>query len=460
MLLDIGRRTTVERILKLARSFEMDGRLIRATGWIRTSRFGKTVGFLELYDGSTQKTLQVVVPDTLASQYKADLGVGTAVRIEGAIRKSPEGASQSYELFAEEIDIIGSCDPSQYPLQKKRTSLEHLRTIGHLRSRSRLHQSIFRIRSRAGQLIHAYFAESGFHWLQSPILTASDAEGAGERFSVGPEGFFGKPMFLTVSGQLEAECFAQSHSDVYTFGPTFRAEDSHTPRHAAEFWMVEAEMAFATMQDAMELAEDLMSTVTRELLLDDVLVADFDYLEDLKTRVEEGPSLLDKLESILRYPGFAKISYRDAQTLLERSGETFEHPIGYGQPLQAEHEKCIAAHFSVPVFITHYPRSQKAFYMRLDERDETVEAFDLIVPGVGELVGGSAREERLDKLVEQMQHHGVPQDDLEWYLDLRRFGSTPHAGFGLGFERLIQWLTGTHHIRDVIAFPRVAGGAS
>ncbi|MCA9570953.1 MAG: asparagine--tRNA ligase [Myxococcales bacterium] len=463
------RRRSIARLLEGA----VVGEQVVVTGWVKTSRFSKNVSFVHVFDGSTDKTVQVVLDEALALAYKAELGVGAAVRVQGEWAASP-GGEQSVEIKAHEVQIVGASDPSTYPLQKKRTTLEHLRTIAHLRSRTNLHQAVVRARDAISWHIHRYFHEHGFRWIHTPIITGSDAEGAGELFEVRagdkPEGFFGKRTFLTVSGQLEVECFAQSHTDVYTFGPTFRAENSNTARHAAEFWMIEPEMAFADLDDVIALAEDFVRTVTQRVMAD--LPGDFELFdkrcpecgayrpkEACKECGFDGPGVVASLQAALAEP-FARVTFHEAVAILQQVDRAWEYPVGPHESLQAEHERYLAEeHFGRPVFITNYPREQKAFYMRVDEGGETVSATDLLVPRIGEMIGGSQREERLDMLLEQMERHQVEQEELWWYLDLRRWGSTPHGGFGLGLERMVLWMTGVQNIRDVLPFPRTPGHA-
>ncbi len=363
---------------------------------------------------------------------------------------------EAVELRADRIDVVGEADPTEYPLQKKGTSMEHLRTIAHLRPRTNTFQSTFRVRNALSWQIHRFFQERGFIWVHTPVITGIDAEGAGECFSVstpeGPDAFFGKKTFLTVSGQLEAECFAQSHTDVYTFGPTFRAENSNTPRHVAEFWMIEPEMAFANLDDVIALAEDFVRTVARETLAQ--CPDDFAFFDK-----HVSPGVIAAVNKAIEKP-FARVTYTEAQDILARSGKAFEYPIGWGSSLQAEHERYLAeVHFEGPVFVTDYPTAQKAFYMRLSDDGRTVAATDLLVPRIGEMIGGSQREERLDVLTRRMESLHMNPAHLDWYLDLRRWGSTPHGGFGLGFERMLMWLTGIANIRDAIPFPRTPGNA-
>jgi len=456
MAAGVTRRTPIATLLDAA----VPGNEVVLTGWIRTSRFSKNVSFLHLFDGSDARTVQIVLGDDTADALKKRLGVGAAIRVHGTWVQSP-GGKQAIEVKASTIDIVGDCDPSTYPLQKKRTTLEHLRTIAHLRPRTKTHQSVVRVRNALSWHIHKYFQEHGFQWIHTPLITASDAEGAGELFEVTagdhPDGFFGKRTFLTVSGQLEVESFAQSHTDVYTFGPTFRAENSNTPRHAAEFWMIEPEIAFADLDDVIALAEDFVRTVTRRVM--EQHPGDFEFFEFVTTKLNKEPSLIAQLEAAIAEP-FARVTYAEAQQILVAVDRKWEFPVGPGTHLQAEHERYLAEeHFNKPVFVTNYPRDQKAFYMRLDEGEQTVAATDLLVPRVGEMLGGAQREERLEKLEQQFEFHGVPTDDLWWYLDLRRFGSTPHGGFGLGLERMLMWMTGVKNIRDVLAFPRTPGNA-
>jgi asparaginyl-tRNA synthetase len=425
------------------------------TGWVKTSRFSKNVSFVHLFDGSSTATIQVVMSAEMAATWKAQLGVGTAVRVEGHWVESP-GGKQRVEVEPDVIEIVGDCDPSDYPLQKKRTTFEHLRTIAHLRPRTNTFQSVFRVRHAASWQIQKFFQERGFMWVHTPIITASDTEGAGEIFHVqageSPEGFFGKRTFLTVSGQLAVENFAQAFTNVYTFGPTFRAENSNTPRHASEFWMIEPEMAFADLDDVVAIAEEFV----REVGLGTIAQCADDF-EFFDKRIEKG--LLNNLQDWLSTP-FARVTFDEAQKILAGSGRSFEFPVGPEAHLQAEHERFLAEeYFKRPVFVTDYPADQKAFYMRLNDDDRTVAATDLLVPRIGELIGGSQREERLDKLDLQMQRHQIDPEAYWWYRDLRRFGSTPHGGFGLGFERLLMWLTGMKNIRDVLPYPRTPGNA-
>jgi len=448
----VDRRVPIRRLLAEAH----EGQVVVVTGWVRTSRFTKNVSFVHLYDGSTPQTLQVVIPADRVEGLAHQLGVGTAVEVRGRWVPSP-ASGQAFEVALDDITIVGASDPSTYPLQKKATSLEHLRTIAHLRPRTNTHQAVVRVRNALAWQIHRFLQERGFQWIHTSIIAGADAEGAGELFPItNAVEYFGQPAFLTVSGQLEVECFAQSHTDVYTFGPTFRAENSNTARHASEFWMIEPEIAFADLNDIMALAEDFVRGITVETY--EQCEADMAFF-DLRI----SPGVLDAIRSIVAKP-FARISYRDAQRMLEtevKNGRAFDFPVGFGRTLQAEHEKFLAEDvFQGPVFVTDYPADQKAFYMRLNDDGETTASTDLLVPRLGEIIGCSQREERLDVLERRIVERGMNPEHLWWYLDLRRWGTTPHAGFGLGFERMLMWITGMQNIRDVIPFPRVPGSAA
>jgi asparaginyl-tRNA synthetase len=435
---------------------------IRIKGWVRTRRDSKGFSFLEINDGSCRANIQAIVDqDAKGFDLIKDLGVGAAVDVEGSLVESP-GKGQKWEIKARSIELIGQSDPDGYPLQKKRHSDEFLRTIAHLRPRTNKYGAMFRIRSESAFAVHHFFHQRGFYYLHTPILTGSDCEGAGEMFrvttlpaagppSAGPnpyeEDFFGREANLTVSGQLEAEVFAQSLGAVYTFGPTFRAENSNTPRHAAEFWMIEPEVAFADVHDNMDLAEDLVKAMTGRVMEH--------CAEDLElfTRFVD-KNLAADLDNLISST-FERIEYRRAVEILEKSGQKFEFPVGFGHDLQTEHERFLTEqHFQKPVMVYHYPKSIKPFYMRVNDDGETVAAMDVLVPRVGELVGGSQREERLDVLEKRMIETGLDPEDYWWYLDLRRFGTAPHSGFGLGFERFLMMVTGVTNIRDVIPFPR------
>ena len=439
------------------------------SGWVRTVRDSKAFGFIELNDGTCFKNLQIVLEDghtrDFASAVKITLG--SAIRVTGELVLTP-GMKQPFEVKASQVEVLGLCAPD-FPLQKKRHSFEFLRTIAHLRPRTNTFYAVFRIRSLSAQLLHAFFAERGFVYVHTPIITTSDCEGAGEMFQVTtlpldhlpmtPEGqpdygedFFGKQASLTVSGQLNVETFCMAFRDVYTFGPTFRAEKSYTPRHAAEFWMVEPEIAFADLFDDMALAEDMLKYV-----ISGVLAKAPQEMAFLNSFVEKG--LIDRLNAIVSSE-FARCTYTDAIDILQKSGQAFEYPVSWGMDLQTEHERYLSEkHFGRPVFVYNYPKEIKAFYMRMNDDGKTVAAVDLLVPGVGELIGGSQREERLDVLKGRIEELGMREEDYAFYLDTRRYGTTPHAGFGLGFERLVMYLTGMQNIRDVLPFPRTTGSA-
>ena len=445
-----------------------DGRRVLARGWVRTARDSKAFAFLELNDGSCFRNLQVVVTDALPNfQEAARAPLYSAVEAEGTLVFTPE-MKQPFELRADRVTLTGKSE-ADYPLQKKRHTLEYLRGIPHLRPRTNTFQAVFRIRSLAAQAIHAFFASRGFVYVHTPIVTTSDAEGAGEMFRVTtlpPENpprdkdgkvdfgrdFFGKPASLTVSGQLQAEAYALAFGRVYTFGPTFRAENSNTARHAAEFWMIEPEIAFADLSDNMALAEDMVKTV-----MDEVVAKAPEELDFLNRFVDTG--LMERLDHV-RTSSFARVTYTDAIEILKGSGAAFDYPVSWGMDLQTEHERYLTEkHFGLPVFVTDYPRDIKAFYMRQNDDGKTVAAVDLLVPGVGEMLGGSQREERHDRLLARIREMGLGEEEYGWYLDLRRFGTVRHAGFGLGFERFVMYLTGISNIRDVLPFPRTVGHA-
>lgn len=444
------------------------GQIVTVAGWVRTVRDSKTFGFIELNDGTFFKSVQIVFEDQLENFKEiAKLGVGAAIIVTGNMILTP-GQKQPFEIKATEIVVEGSC-PSEYPLQKKRHSFEFLRQIAHLRPRTNTFSAVFRVRSLAAYAIHKFFQERNFVYAHTPLITASDAEGAGEMFRVTTlnpknppldengevnykEDFFGKMANLTVSGQLSAETFAMAFRDVYTFGPTFRAEKSNTPRHAAEFWMIEPEIAFADLKDDMRLAEDMVKFV-----INYVLENAPEEMAFFNQFVDKG--ILERLQGVAS-ADFGVVDYTEAVEILKTCGKEFEYPVYWGCDLQTEHERFLTEeHFKKPVFVINYPKEIKAFYMKLNEDGKTVAAMDLLVPGIGELVGGSQREENLDVLLERMAELGLKEEDYWWYLDLRRFGGTRHAGFGLGFERLIMYLTGMTNIRDVIPFPRTTGQA-
>ena len=446
-----------------------EGTELTVCGWIRTIRDMKAFGFMELNDGSCFKGVQIVFGKDVLPNFGDIIrqNVGAAVVVTGVF-KITEGAKQPFEISASGISVAGESSP-EYPLQKKRHSVEFLRTVSHLRPRTNLFSAVFRIRSAAAHAIHCFFQDRGFVYIHTPIITCSDAEGAGEMFTVttldmqnppkNPDGtvdhsgdFFCKKAGLTVSGQLGAEACALAFGGVYTFGPAFRAEHSNTPRHAAEFWMLEPEIAFADLGDDMRLAEDMLKYVITR-----ILESCAPELEFLNSFVDS--ELLARLRAVAG-ADFAAVTYTEAIEILSNSGEEFAYPVSWGCDLQTEHERYLAEkRFGRPVFVTDYPKNIKAFYMRLNGDGKTVAAMDLLVPGVGELVGGSQREERLDVLQARIEEMGLDCNSYSWYLDLRRFGGTKHAGFGLGFERLVMYLTGVPNIRDVIPFPRTTGSA-
>jgi asparaginyl-tRNA synthetase len=436
---------------------------ILVCGWVRTRRDAKGLTFLELNDGSCRANIQILVESSGRARAALDpVSTGAALAVTGSLEESP-GKGQTWEIRAEDLTLLGGADPEAFPLQKKRHSDEFLRTIAHLRPRTNKFGAMFRIRSEAAFAIHEYFREKGFFHVHTPILTGSDAEGAGEMFRVTTlppfppapssapfaDDFFGRECGLTVSGQLEAENMALALGKVYTFGPTFRAENSHTPRHCAEFWMVEPEMAFADLEDDMDLGEDFIRQIIARVL------ARCGRDLDLFNRYVDA-SLADRLQRLADVP-FARIRYAEAVDILRNSKASFAFPVFFGADLQTEHERFLTEeHFQRPVIVYDYPRDIKAFYMRANDDGATVAAMDILAPRVGELVGGSQREERLEVLENRLRELGREAKDYWWYLDLRRFGSVPHAGFGLGFERLIMLLTGTANIRDVIPFPRTS----
>jgi asparaginyl-tRNA synthetase len=454
--------------VKQALSAEQPLAGVTISGWVRTRRDAKGFSFVELNDGSCFRNVQAVVDHTLpgADQLKEAL-TGASVAIVGDLVPSP-AKGQKWELKATSFALLGRADET-FPLQKKGHTVEFLRTIPHLRARTNRLGSMMRVRSRMAMAVHDFFQRRGFAYVHTPIVTASDCEGAGELFRVTtldpvapprtPEGqvdwtadFFAKQAYLTVSGQLEGETLACALGDVYTFGPTFRAENSHTSRHASEFWMIEPEMAFCDLAGDMDCAEELVKHLVKT-----ALVECLDELEFFNAYVDKG--LLERLRFVADRP-FARVTYTEAVQLLLQSGRTFEFPVVWGENLQSEHERYLTEqHFKSPVTVYAYPKAAKPFYMRQNDDGKTVAAMDVLVPGVGEIVGGSQREERLDRLVAAMQAHGLDLESYGWYLDTRRFGSVPHAGFGLGFERLLMFVTGEGNIRDVIAYPRTPGHA-
>ena len=427
------------------------GARVRVQGWLRSARHSKGVSFFDLSDGSCMAGLQVVVDPSLGnyeSELKA-LGTGAAIDVEGELVASP-AQGQRVELRAARVAVVGDAPP-EYPLQKKRHSFEYLRTIAHLRPRTNTIGAVWRVRNEAARAIHEFFQARGFVWLHTPILTAADAEGAGEMFEIaGSPEFFGRTARLTVSGQLEGEIGALALRDVYTFGPTFRAENSNTSRHLAEFWMVEPEMAFCDLDGNAALAEEFLKFVLQR-----VLERGADDMRFFDERIQKG--VVQNLEHVVSAP-FARMSYAEAIAALEQSGKAFEFPVRFGIDLQSEHERWLCEeHVRRPLVVTDYPAAIKAFYMFQNDDGRTVRAMDVLAPGIGEIIGGSQREHREERLVARMRAQGMSTDELWWYLELRRYGSVPHAGFGLGFERLVQYATGMANIRDVIPFPRVPG---
>ncbi len=462
------RRTTIKDILA-----KTPGERVEAYGWVKTKRDSKGVSFVQLNDGSCFTDLQVVIEaGTLPDEDLKRVSTGACVMFAGELVESP-AAGQAVELRGETITIYGEADPTSYPLQKKGASFEFLREIAHLRVRGNTFGAVMRVRNRASYAVHRFFQERGFNWIHTPIITASDCEGAGAMFAVStlleaeptPEGtqfrlkdtdpandFFGKPAYLTVSGQLNVETHALGLTNVYTFGPTFRAENSNTPRHLAEFWMIEPEMAFCDIEGDMNLAEEFVREVIGDVL--DHCGPDLDFFNK---RIE--PELLQTLEHVVN-SGFERLTYTEAIKLLEASGENFEFPCDWGSDLQSEHERWLTEKkIGRPVIVTDYPKEIKAFYMYGNDDGQTVRAMDVLVPRIGELIGGSQREDRLDVLESRIVELGLPLEAYWWYLDLRRFGSAPHSGFGLGFERLVMYLTGMRNIRDVIPFHRTPGQA-
>lgn len=426
-------------------------------GWVRTKRDSKGFSFLELNDGSTIKSIQAVIDHTPEIEAAlARVGTGAAVAVVGELIESP-GKGQKWEVRGKSLEVIGEADQETFPLQKKRHSDEFLRSIAHLRPRTNKYGAMFRIRSELAQAVHKFFADKGFFYIHTPIITGSDCEGAGEMFRVTSleagskepieNDFFGKPAQLTVSGQLSVEMFSLSLGDVYTFGPTFRAENSNTPRHVAEFWMIEPEIAFADLADDMDLSEEMV-----KYLISHILEHCADDIELFANWVDK--ELMSTLENILKEP-FKRLPYTEAIDILLNTKKEFEYPVEWGMDLQTEHERYLCEEkFKKPVFVYDYPKSIKPFYMRMNDDNKTVAAMDCLVPRIGELIGGSQREERMDVLTARMDEMGLDKEDYWWYLDSRRYGSVPHAGFGMGFERMLMLVTGVANIRDVMPFPR------
>ena len=446
---------------------EYFGKEVAVEGWIRTIRDSKNFGFIELNDGTFMKNVQIVFENTLENfEEVRKFSTGSAISVKGKLEHTPD-AKQIFEIKASEIALEAGSDQS-YPLQKKRHSFEYLRTIAHLRPRTNTFSAVFRVRSLAAFAIHKFFNERNFVYAHPPIITASDAEGAGEMFRVTSldmdnlekidgkvdysKDFFGKAANLTVSGQLEAEIFALAFKNTYTFGPTFRAENSNTTRHASEFWMIEPEIAFADLNDNMQLAEDMVKYIIQY-----VMENGKDEMEFFNSFVDK--ELFSRLENVVN-SDFGRITYTDAIEILKKHNENFDYPVEWGTDIQTEHERYLSEKiFGNPVFVTNYPKDIKAFYMRMNEDNKTVAAMDLLVPGIGELIGGSQREERLDFLEKRMEEMGVEKEGMWWYLELRKYGGVKHSGYGLGFERLIMYLTGMGNIRDVIPFPRTPNNA-
>lgn len=463
------KRTEIKKLYDNAEAYT-DGE-ITVAGWIRSNRDSKALGFIELNDGSCFKGVQVVFEREKLGDEKyqdaAKLNTGAAIIVKGSLILTPQ-AKQPFEINASEITVEGASTPD-YPLQKKRHSLEYLRTVAHLRPRTNIYSAAFRVRSAAAYAIHTFFTQNGFVYAHTPLISCSDCEGAGEMFRVTTldmenppkkedgtvdysEDFFGKPAFLTVSGQLQGEIMAQAFGKIYTFGPTFRAEKSYTQRHAAEFWMIEPEIAFADLQDDMELAESMIKFVINYVL--ENCKQDIEFLNQF---VDKG--LIERLTTVAS-SDFGRVTYTDAVKMLEEHNDEFEFKVYWGCDLQTEHERFLTEKiFKRPVFVTDYPKEIKAFYMRLNDDGKTVAACDCLVMGIGEIIGGSQREERYDVLVDRIKELGLKEEDYWWYLELRKYGGTKHAGFGLGFERLIMYLTGISNIRDVLPFPRTTGSA-
>ena len=453
--------TTVREIYKNREAF-LD-KEVTVGGWVRSVRDSKTFGFIVLHDGSYFETLQIVYHDKMANfDEVSKLNVGAAIIVKGTLVATPK-AKQPFQIQAEQVTLEGASAPD-YPLQKKRHSMEFLRTISHLRPRTNTFQAVFRVRSLCAYAIHQFFQERGFVYVNTPLITGSDCEGAGEMFQVTTldlenvpknqdgsvdftQDFFNKKTSLTVSGQLNGETFAQAFRNIYTFGPTFRAENSNTTRHAAEFWMIEPEMAFADLQDDMDLAEAMLKYV-----INYVLEHAPEEMNFFNSFVDKG--LLERLNHVAN-SDFAHVTYTEAIELLEKNNDKFEYKVSWGCDLQTEHERYLTEQiFKRPVFVTDYPKEIKAFYMKMNDDNKTVAAMDCLVPGIGEIIGGSQREDDYDKLVQRMKELGLNEEDYDFYLDLRKYGSTRHAGFGLGFERCVMYLTGMGNIRDVIPFPR------
>jgi len=461
-------RTKVVELLKSEVSSKLN-QLIKVQGWVRTKRGNKNIAFVALNDGSIIHNIQIVIDPANFAEEKLNLiTTGACIAVTGTLVQS-QGAGQSVEIQAKEIDVYGTADAETYPLQKKGHTLEFLREIAHLRPRTNTFGAVLRVRHAMAYAIHKYFNDNGFYYIHTPIITGSDAEGAGAMFHITTldmnnppknedgtinykEDFFGKETNLTVSGQLEAELGALALSQVYTFGPTFRAENSNTPRHLAEFWMIEPEVAFNEIKENMDLAEDMLKYLVR-YALDNC----FDDLEFLNKMYDN--ELITRLKSVIDN-SFERLTYTEAVEILQNSGQKFEFKVAWGVDLQSEHERyLVEKHFKKPVILTNYPKEIKAFYMKQNEDGKTVRAMDVLFPNIGEIIGGSQREERYDKLLERVKEMQIPEESVWWYLETRKFGTATHAGFGLGFERLILFVTGMSNIRDVIPFPRTPKNA-
>ena len=462
-----------EQLTAVRRLYEdsaaLGGKTVTVGGWARSIRDSRAFGFIDLYDGSCFKTVQVVFEREKIANYDeiASQNVGAALIVTGKLELTP-GAKQPFEIKAEKVEVEGTSTPD-YPLQKKRHTVEYLREIAYLRPRTNLFSAVFRVRSEAAYAIHSFFHDRGFVYVHTPLITASDCEGAGEMFRVTTldlenppktedgkidysQDFFGRSANLTVSGQLEGETYAMAFGNIYTFGPTFRAENSNTARHAAEFWMIEPEIAFADLYDCMKLAWDMIRHIIRHVLK--TCPAEIEFFNNF---VDKG--LSERLNTLV-VSECREVKYTEAIEILEKSGEPFKYPVSWGMDLQTEHERYLTEKvFGAPIFVTDYPKEIKSFYMRQNDDGKTVAAMDLLVPGVGEIIGGSQREERYDLLMKRIRELGMREEDYSWYLNLRRFGGARHAGYGLGFERIIMYLTGVSNIRDVIPYPRTVGSA-
>lgn len=460
-------RTELKKLFDSPEAF--GDKTVAVCGWVRTLRDSKSIGFIQINDGSCFKCVQIVFQSDKLENYKdiAKLNVGSAIKVIGTVLLTPQ-ASQPFEINADEISVEGASTPD-YPLQKKRHSLEFLRTIAHLRPRTNIFNAVFRVRSVAAYAIHKYFIDQGFVYSHTPLISCSDCEGAGEMFKVTTldlndvprtqdgevdysQDFFQKPAYLTVSGQLQAETMALAFGKVYTFGPTFRAEKSYTQRHAAEFWMIEPEMAFAELADDMDMAEGMIKYVINYVL--ENCTQEIEFLNQFVDK-----ELVERLTAVAN-SDFGRVTYTEAIKLLEQNNDEFEYKVSWGSDLQTEHERYLTEKiFKRPVFVTDYPKEIKAFYMRLNDDGKTVAAMDCLVMGIGEIIGGSQREERLEVLTDRINELGLKPEDYSWYLDLRRYGGVKHSGYGLGFERLVMYLTGVSNIRDVLPFPRTTGSA-